>query len=174
MGVPLPTLPVAPSSLPMGAPQPSAAAADGNGNGMEELMGARMGAGAATAASAAAGAAPSSFDEQSDLHVAYDVLLSDGRQQVKVLLSPTLAIHAEKGGLLPTGVIRVREAALRFDETVVADPGFIVLRQIDIVADRTDQIVIVRATVEAAGACKPAVIHCTNVQPAHHIILSPL
>lgn len=102
---------------------------NGNGNG---------------AASAPSTNAPPGFDAYSDLHVAYDLIVSDGKFQLKVLLSPTLTIHLEKGGILPNGVIQITEATVRYDETVVASPGFYLIRQMNILAPETNNLILVR------------------------------
>jgi hypothetical protein len=112
---------------------------NGNGNGNGHGIGS-----AAPAAVAPANAtnAPPGFDAYSDLHVAYDLLLSDGRQQLKVVLSPTLAVHVEKGGIQQYGLIEVTEAGVRYDETVVAGPGIYVVKGMNILATRSNDLIL--------------------------------
>jgi hypothetical protein len=149
VGVPVPTLPPAPSTLAYGAAAAATAAAQQQQqqNGMDELMGDGNGAGQGQGQQSAAQSPPpqAAFDEMSDLHVAYDVLLHDGTHQVKALLSPLLSMLVEKGGLLPTGVLRVKEASIRFDETVLQDKGFLVLKNINIVTPEAGQLILVSA-----------------------------
>ena len=114
-------------------------------------------AGAASASSvpaAAPASAPlaSAFDAYSDLHTAYDLVVSDGSLQLKVLLSPTLSIHVEKGGVLPRGIVRISEAAWRFDETVVDDRGFLVVRAMEVLEIQSQAGLILTAS---AGAAEP-------------------
>jgi hypothetical protein len=153
VGVPVPTLPPAPSSLAFGAAAAAAAAAQQQQqqrNGLDELMGdgngnggAGQGQGQGQQSAAQSPPPQAAFDEMSDLHVAYDVLLHDGTHQVKALLSPLLSMLVEKGGLLPTGVLRVKEASIRFDETVLQDKGFLVLKNINIVTPEAGQLILV-------------------------------
>lgn len=132
VGVPFPTLP--PQS---NGPAPSVAAdRDGdvlmNGGGAGSASAPAPAAASASSALIPASPLASAFDAYSDLHTAYDLVLSDGALQLKVLLSPTLSIHVEKGGVLPRGIVRVSEAAWRFDETVVDDRGFLVVRAMEV------------------------------------------
>ncbi len=140
VGVPAPTLPAAPNSLPFGAAQQQQQQQQNASTIIQEAMGVLPNKPPTLGSSA-----EPAFDEYSDLHMAYDLVLSDGRSQVKALLSPLLSMLAEKGGLLPTGVIRVREAAMRFDETVVADKGFILLRALDVIEPEVGQLLLVSA-----------------------------
>lgn len=166
VGVPYPTLPPQSSNapLPSAVVAPAAAAAvsaamsdrDGdvimNGGGPVVAGFAAAPPAAASASSVPAPASSplaSAFDAYSDLHTAYDLVLSDGTLQLKVLLSPTLSIHVEKGGVLPRGLVRISEAVWRFDETVVDDRGFLVVRAMEVLETQADAGLILTA---AAGA----------------------
>lgn len=88
--------------------------------------------------------APIGFDTYSDLHVAYDLILSDGHSQLKCVLSPQLSIHLEKGGILPLGIIQVTQATIRFDETILQANGIFVIKQINIIEEKMNDIILVR------------------------------
>lgn len=137
--LPSPTLPLTQQRLESKEDQIGWSTGDGNGN----SNGAELNGVASTFAKPTPTTnAPPEFDAQSDLHVAYDLILSDGQYQLKALLSPTLAIHLEKGGLLQFGLIEVTESSIRYDETVVAGPGFYVIKQLNIIAEQMSDLIL--------------------------------
>jgi len=164
IGVPFPSLPTA-NTLPQQAAAGIAVAARAAGGGIlgtgmvEENGGmqqalALAGGGAAGGSMEGGGAAallPVSsaaatpafpFDSFSDLNVAYDMVLSDGSQQVKAVLSPLLYLQLELGGLLPRGVIEVSEAGMRYDETQIQAAPIIVIKKVNIIQEQYRDIIL--------------------------------
>ncbi|KNC50948.1 uncharacterized protein AMSG_07199 [Thecamonas trahens ATCC 50062] len=63
---------------------------------------------------------------------AYDIVLSDGSHMTKVVLAPVLGKLVESGKLVRGAVVEVTELRVRYDETRVGGPGFLVLHGLNL------------------------------------------
>eukprot|EP00698_Gefionella_okellyi_P002180 TRINITY_DN12015_c0_g1_i1.p1 TRINITY_DN12015_c0_g1~~TRINITY_DN12015_c0_g1_i1.p1 ORF type:complete len:719 (+),score=164.00 TRINITY_DN12015_c0_g1_i1:97-2253(+) len=77
----------------------------------------------------------------------FDVVLSDGHQTLKCLISPQLNADVNHGRVLPFSIVSIKHHVLRFDETVVGKPPFVIIKQW-----------------EAANHAQESIIKARNVQ----------
>lgn len=89
---------------------------------------------------------PPHSDQYSDIDVAYDLVLSDGRFKMKVVLSPSLNIYVEKGELQALQLVDILSTIIRFDETAsIGGQEVIVVQRIDTrtYEEKLDSVVLV-------------------------------